>query len=410
MKCVLFNFEVRLHNLCAGDWRCDQYRWHNEGVTKLPRNNPKFKKLYFSIDTGGTTSKNFQRHGYQLLNSSSPTLIHYLGDENVAVSFPHGNDKHSAKPFTRTCPSYLHSCKELVSKDKAHIVYKNEVAAMRTEANLVPVQTPRNTKQLRNLRFQQLQQTRLSQDALYNLHEIAYDLPGFVWKIVTFPDLICVCGLQEILDELDRVLLLDSPSQLLSYDTTFQLGDFYVSPLLFRHALFKQHPCIPAMFLIHERKFTTTHQEMLKTCAERVPMLLEAKCALVTDKEKSIVNAIRAELPEVAVVHCWNHILRDVRLWCRKHGAPACDVSVYSNHLLELFHSPTEAEYETRLQERSQMWDSTFESYFRKEIHPDVNRSISRWVLQQHNVYNPYSGVTNNQSESFNRLVISKCG
>ena len=28
------------------DWRCDQYRWHNNGVTKLP-NNPIIKKHYF---------------------------------------------------------------------------------------------------------------------------------------------------------------------------------------------------------------------------------------------------------------------------------------------------------------------------------------------------------------------------
>lgn len=263
-------------------------------------------------------------------------------------------------------------------------------------------------KQLRNLHFQYLKQSRLSQDALYNIHEIAYDNPGFVWKITTFPDLVCVCGLQELLDELDRVLLLDSPSQLLSYDTTFQLGDFYVSPLLFRHVVFKQCPCIPAMFLIHERKFTATHKEILKACVERVPALVKAKCPLVTDKEKAIVNAIRTELPAVKVLHCWNHIFRDVRMWCRKHGAPAGDISLYCDHLFQLFHSPTELEYETRLEEQRQVWDSTFESYYMKEIHPDVCQSIGRWVLQEYHVYNPYSGVTNNQSESFNRLVISR--
>lgn len=379
----------------------------NQGVTKLPRKQPKFRKLYFSIDISGTASTGFQRHGYQLLDSKSATLIHYLGDEKLAVGFPHGNDKRSAKNFTRTCPSYLSICKGLVANDKANSVYKKEVAAINCNSNIVPVHTPRNMKQLRNLRFKQLAQSRLSQDALYNLHEIAYDIPGFVWKITSYPDLICVCGLQEILNELDRVLLLDSSAQILSYDTTFQLGDFYVSPLIFRHVLFKQSPCIPAMFLIHERKFTATHQEMLKVCAQTVPTLRKARCPVVTDKEKAIVSAIRTELPAVIVVHCWNHILRDVRMWCRKHGAPTGDISLYSDHLFQLFHSPTEAEYEKRLQERRQMWDSTFESYYMQEIHPDVHQSIGRWVLEEHHIYNPYSGVTNNQSESFNRLVIS---
>ena len=104
---------------------------------------------------------------------------------------------------------------------------------MNCEPSAVPVYTPRNIQQLQNLRFKHLNQTRISQDALYNLHEIAYDIPGFIWKINTFPDLVCVCGLQEIVNELDRVLVLDTSSQLLSYDTTFKLGDFYVSPLIF---------------------------------------------------------------------------------------------------------------------------------------------------------------------------------
>ena len=91
---------------------------------------------------------------------------------------------------------------------------------------------------------------------MYNFHEIGYDIPGFIWKITTYLDLICVCGLREILEELEKVVALKATSgmQLLSYDTAFQLGDFYVSPLIFRHTVFKERPCIPAMFLIHERK------------------------------------------------------------------------------------------------------------------------------------------------------------
>ena len=38
----------------------------------------------------------------------------------------------------------------------------------------VPVAIPRNMKQLRNMRYKQLQRFRLSRDDLYNIHEIAY--------------------------------------------------------------------------------------------------------------------------------------------------------------------------------------------------------------------------------------------
>ena len=109
------------------------------------------------------------------------------------------------------------------------------------------------------------------------------------------------------------------------------MGDFYVSPLIFRHTVFKERPCIPAMFLIHERKLKETHQEMFAESVKQIPALKKATCPLVTDREKPIISAIQAEIPSIPLVHCWNHILRDIRFWLRQHGAPATYVSVYLN-------------------------------------------------------------------------------
>lgn len=157
------------------------------------------------------------------------------------------------------------------------------------------------------MKYEVQNQSRISQDTLYNLHELAYDMTGFVWKITTFPDLICVFGMQELLEELDTVLLLESESQLLSYDTTFQLGDFYVSPFIFRHTLFSEKPCIPAMFLLHERKLTTSHVELFNELRCRVLSLSKCKCPVVTDTEQAISNAISSTLPNLTLLHCWNH-------------------------------------------------------------------------------------------------------
>jgi len=70
----------------------------------------------------------------------------------------------------------------------------------------------------------------------YNLHKIVYNVPGFICKVTTHPDLVCVCGLKEILEEMNLALLLkDGIGQILSCNTTFQL-DFYASSLIFRHS------------------------------------------------------------------------------------------------------------------------------------------------------------------------------
>ena len=54
---------------------------------------------------------------------------------------------------------------------------------------------------------------------MYNLHELAYGVSGYIQKIVTYPDLVCVCGTDEIIQEMNRVLLLNENGKLLSYDT-----------------------------------------------------------------------------------------------------------------------------------------------------------------------------------------------
>ena len=33
--------------LCIDDWWCDQFRWSNQGVQKLPTKDPTIKKSYF---------------------------------------------------------------------------------------------------------------------------------------------------------------------------------------------------------------------------------------------------------------------------------------------------------------------------------------------------------------------------
>ena len=120
-------------------------------------------------------------------------------------------------------------------------------------------------------------------------------------------------GKKEILAEFEKVLLLQSPSsQLLSYDTTFQLGDLYVSALVFHHTLFRETPIIPAMFLLHERKFQQCHQQLFQEAVKLVPALKTVKHPMVTDEEKGIVNAVETYLPNIVRVRCWNYTIRDI--------------------------------------------------------------------------------------------------
>ena len=109
---------------------------------------------------------------------------------------------------------------------------------------------PRNLKQVQNSRYNALHETRLSHDALFNIHDIAYDTQSYIHRITTYPDLEVMFGLRDILDHMDCIIGHDNSGQLLSYDTTFQLGDFYISTLVFRDTAFVERPCMSCILSI----------------------------------------------------------------------------------------------------------------------------------------------------------------
>ena len=50
-----------------------------------------------------------------------------------------------------------------------------------------------------------------------------------MWNVAIFPDLMCVIGARDVLDELNKSIA-SGASIVLHYDTTFNPGDFFLSP------------------------------------------------------------------------------------------------------------------------------------------------------------------------------------
>ena len=170
------------------------------------------RKSYFQLHTPNGPSKEFTRHAYELVPSNGITLIHYIGNEKAVVAFPHGNmRKNTEHDYVRTCPSTLRNLEVACSSATTSKVYKAAVTKYSSQTHLSVLQ-PRNDKQFENIQSKQLQQKRISHDSLYNLHELAFDLPDFIRSIRIFPDSVCICGLKEILEEFDKVLVLTTTS------------------------------------------------------------------------------------------------------------------------------------------------------------------------------------------------------
>ena len=155
MQCNTFsNLHTYKHpNICYNidDWRCDQYRWRCEGVHKLPKRNPRLKKMYFNIETPNGPSKKFQRQAYQLVDQTKYTLVHYLGDSGVFEGLPHrGMKEGEGREHLRTLPSYMEELKQkAIAPQLPSATYKTEVAKAGIDTTYHAIKMPRNIKQVR---------------------------------------------------------------------------------------------------------------------------------------------------------------------------------------------------------------------------------------------------------------------
>lgn len=299
-------------------------------------------------------------------------------------TFVTGNSK-SGLNFLPTAPKLRAT---LATSDKS---YKDHLI----ENVGAPIQfQPRNANQIK---YYKESNRRICKDSLLALHEFAYMIAGFVWSITTFPDLVVVCGFKPLIDFI--LPLCANEPILLSYDTTFNLGDFYVSILCMQLPFLTSKPCIPLAFMIHERKFKWMHDHFFRLVRQNIPHLTDAVIAV--DGEASISNAIRAGT-DWKVTMCANHILRDIEFWLKKHSASAGEIPVYKSNVRELLHCHNASALSQKELNFKSCWSAAFVTYYTDHLADRVKFAYAGYL---HTLHLNCETVTTNMSESMNAAL-----
>ena len=122
---------------------------------------------------------------------------------------------------------------------------------------------------------------------------------------------------------------------------------------------------MPAVFLLHEMKFKSCHEELMRAVACEIPSLFIGKntIPMVTDDEKGF-DVIDSILPKVRRFLCWNHTINAAKMWLRQHGASSTEIPVYISDIRELLHQASACEYECLLEQLKQKWSQPFFSHY----------------------------------------------
>ena len=127
------------------------------------------------------------------------------------------------------------------SQDKPHLIYKKNQGIAK------------NYKQCRYIHEKINREKSIGYDALFNVNILGKELNCIKW-IQSQPFLIVIATDDEICEDVNNLLTEFGLHVLFSYDTTFNIGDFLVSPLLGRH------PFLENDIALWLRSFITTRR------------------------------------------------------------------------------------------------------------------------------------------------------
>ncbi|XP_015792073.1 uncharacterized protein LOC107368716 [Tetranychus urticae] len=407
----------------SNDYKIDPWVWAIGPTNKLKNN---LLKNYSYIQTGRDGKKKVRDNGFSRIifmkEGSKNVVVIYKGDKSLGKLRAHGNSK-NRQPFIRISKSTIESLKNQTHEASVLKQYedcKKDVMAgipdsMDTEskAKFLLHHLPRNSRQVKNCRAVVSSRNILSHDDIYACYVLSKtELADEVFKLELVPDLMVMLGNPNIVNFVNRLLVQSCvEKQIISYDTTFNLCDYYVSILCARNTELIGDPIFPVCFLIHEKKHEGVHSTFWNTFV-KAKININSKVPIITDREKSITNAVSSSGFESNHLYCYNHFIADVKYWLSKTNAPKKDIILYRGMIENLLLTNSEEEFENLCQSYKKTMSSLFKDYFEKKLERDIKAKGATFNAVRYPAF--VSGevnITNNISEALNNMLKSyQCG
>lgn len=151
-------------------------------------------------------------------------MFRYLGNLDIANKHPHGNCKlQNPHVFQHTPAATIQKIDELVARMPGAAAYKTLVSSNGG------IDAPRNSSQCHYRRKKYLSGSRISQDEISNVTFLSYELNRFFKMYLLQPQLLIVLMHEEAKQQFSNLLKVSKEEIPLYYDTTFSLGEIYVS-------------------------------------------------------------------------------------------------------------------------------------------------------------------------------------
>lgn len=255
---------------------------------------------------------------------------------------------------------------------------------------------------------------------------------AFVRDVKAAPDPLCVMFFDWQLFDLVRFLTDPMHFCILTADTTYNLGEFYVTPTTYKHLVLvdvtsHKHPTMAGPILVHQRKDFATFNYFASTLVSFAKKLHEVQ-GFGTDGDPALIEAFTHNFPSAKQLRYFIH-MKNFESKLKDNGVPP---SVAQEFISDIFGKRTGKTYEeglvdsvnltdfdSRLQSCRDVWNAreqcylgpgqtSFFDYFVQHHASTVRHTMLRDVRVAAGLGSPPSIFTTNASESLNAALKRK--
>lgn len=223
----------------------------------------------------------------------------------------HSNSRSTnPKPFYPLKKSTLASIRDNVTKRGSHGVYddlRKKAGGAFGATNVSEL--PRGKQQIYNAKSRI--SSSASEDDVDELLKYARDKDDLILHHSDYPEDRWVLGTATMCSDLSKYTTSDLLCYPFSVDPTFKMGQFEVTPVVYKHLLLKskrtnESPVFLGPTMIHHKKTYDTYRALAATCAGKCKGLSKAK-GFITDGEETLSRAFEDELKNARSLRCFKH-------------------------------------------------------------------------------------------------------
>jgi len=347
---------------------------------------------------------------------------------------PHGNS-HSSTPYFRTADSAKEKHKEIAASSKpTEALYKaTQQCGGEMEATGMQ-QLPCNIQQIKNYRRSGNSK---DQNVLYSVMLQCKLTDGtsdaFVRDVKAAPDPQCIMAFDWQINDLVRFLTDEKKFCIFTADTTYNVGEFYVTPTTYKHLILvdttsKKHPCMAGPVLVHQRKNFAAFNYFASSLVS-FNKKLHGLLAFGTDGDKALIEAFSHNFPFAIQLRCYLHMKKNIHTKLGERGLPSSisdeflsDIfgkHIYNRYEEGLVDAVSSLDFKSRLHNCKDTWNAREAQY----LHPGQVLFFDYFVQHYSKVFEntmlkttrsaaglgcPPQIFTTNSSESLNATIKRK--